>query len=151
MNRGAVIFLNIIVVLVFLAIFIAMEPLLLMAGQFIDVTPLVNMAIRYFVLIVIGFCIGNLTQVFTRTEYQKTFWDIKSFLLLSIIPFIFLLSISISPIVDLITRLPVVRESPTEFIYYLISARNIWLLWIGVNLGASIKFSQSYTPKRVKK
>ncbi|MGM0365707.1 MAG: hypothetical protein ACQEP5_04155 [Actinomycetota bacterium] len=151
MARGFLIFLNIVVLLVYLAMFILLEPLLQMVQEFIELTPLMLTSLRFFLLTVIGFCMGNLTQIFTRTQYQRTSWDIRGFILLSIIPVLFLSMISIGPVVDIITQLPVIRQSPSEFLYYLISSRYIWIMWIGFNLGASIKFPQFYMPRRVRK
>jgi len=151
MARGFLIFINIIVLLLYLVIFIFLEPLLQMVEQFVTLSPLMLTSLRFFLLTVIGFCMGNLTQVFTRTDYQKTHWDIKSFVLLSIIPVLFLLMISINPVVNILTQLPVIKDNPSEFLFYLISSRYIWILWIGFNLGASIKFPQFYVPKRMRK
>ncbi len=151
MARGLLIFLNLVVLLIYMALFILLEPLLHMVAAHIELTPQMQTVLRYFLLIVIGFCMGNLTQIFTRTQYSKTYWDIKSFILLSLAPILFLLAISIQPVVDIIIQLPFAKDRPSEFLYYLISSRNIWILWIGINLGASIKFPQFYVPKRARK
>ncbi|MGM0368113.1 MAG: hypothetical protein ACQEP2_06005 [Actinomycetota bacterium] len=150
MIRGFLIFLNIVVTLVYIAMFIFLEPLFQLVDGFIVVSPFLLNSAKFFLLIVIAFCIGNLTQVFTRTRYEKSFWDIKNFIKLSIIPAIFLIAISIDPVLDIITSLPIIRENPSEFLYYLISSRYVWIMWIGFNLGASIKFSHYYMPRRAK-
>ncbi len=150
MARGFLIFLNLVVLLIYMALFIFMEPLLAMAGQHISITPAIETAAGYFLLIVIGFCMGNLTQIFTRTQYTKTRWDIRGFVLLSMIPVLFLLAINLGPTVAVIVQLPFIRESPAESLYYLLSTQYIWILWIGFNLGASIKFAQYYKPKRAR-
>ncbi|MCG9479966.1 MAG: hypothetical protein K9H14_07135 [Actinomycetia bacterium] len=148
--RGFLIFLNIVVLLFFLVMFIFLEPLFQIVEDYVTLTALLSSSIKFFLAIVIGFCIGNLTQIFTSTAYQRTRWDIKSFVLLSIIPALFLIAISVGPVVNIITQLPVIRGNSSEFLYYLISSRYIWVLWVGVNLGASIKFPQVYSPKRAR-
>ena len=150
MARGFLIFLNILVALVYIAIFIFLEPLFQLVEDYIVASPLLLTSVKFFLLVVIGFCIGSLTQIFTETSYERTFWDIKNFIKLSIIPAIFLILISLDPVIDIITRLPVIRDNSSEFLYYLISSRYVWILWIGFNLGASIKFSQHYLPRRAK-
>ena len=70
---------------------------------------------------------------------------------MSIIPILVLIVLSINPLVGLLLKLPVVRDNPAEFFYYIVSTRYIWILWIGFSLGTSIKFPISYTPKRAYK
>lgn len=148
--RGFLIFLNLVVLLFYMALFIFLEPLFQLVEDYVTLTPFLASSLKFFMVIVIGFCMGNLTQIFTRTSYERTRWDIRGFVLLSIIPALFLVILGIGPVMDMITKLPVISNSPSEFTYYLISSRYLWILWIGINLGASIKFPQIYRPKRAR-
>ena len=150
MIRGFTVTLSIIVVLLYVVIFIFIEPIFLFMEDF-EAGPERVTAVKFFALIVIGFCIGCLGQIFTDTNYKRTRWSIVAFIKISIIPAIALAVISLDPLVDLLISLPVIRDNPTEFFYYIISTRYLWILWIGFGLGSSIKFQNYYAPKRAYK
>lgn len=147
MIRGFTIALSLIVALLYIVIFIFLEPIFQFMKDF-EPSPNVVMNIKYFALAIIGFCIGCLGQIFTDTRYKKTRWNIMVFVKMSIIPIIILLGISLNPLIDLFTSLPIVRDNPAEFFYYIVSTKYLWFLWIGFGLGTSINFQNYYIPKR---
>ncbi len=147
MIRGFTIALSLIVALLYTGIFIFLEPIFQFMEGF-EPGPNVIMNIKFFALTTIGFCIGCLGQVFTDTRYKRTRWNIVAFIKMSIIPIIMLLAISLNPVVDLFTSLPLIRDNPAEFYTYIVPTRYLWFLWIGFGLGSSIKFQNYYIPKR---
>ena len=150
MIRGFTVTLSIIVALLYIVIFIFVEPILQFMPDF-EAGPEKVTTVKFFALIVIGLCIGCLGQIFTDTNYKRTRWNIVAFIKISIIPIIALVVISLDPLVDILMNLPVIRDNPAEFFYYLISTRYLWILWIGFGLGSSIKFQNYYAPKRAYK
>ena len=147
MIRGFTVALSIIVALLYTVIFIFLEPIFQFMEDF-EPGPNTIMYIKFFALTIIGFCIGCLGQVFTETRYTRTRWNILVFIKISIIPIIILIGISLNPLVDLFTSLPVIRDNPAEFFYYIVSTQYLWFLWIGFGLGSSIKFQNYYIPRR---
>ncbi len=147
MARSFAIALSIIVALLYSMIFIFLEPIFRFMPDF-EPRPELVTYVKFFVLIAIGFCIGCLGQLFTDMKYKKTHWNFTAFIKISIVPIIFLVGISLNPLVDLFTSLPVIKDNPAEFYYYIISTRYLWILWIGFGLGSSIKFPNYYIPKR---
>ncbi len=147
MIRSFTVVLNIIVALLYIAIFIFVEPIFGFMEGF-EAGPEKVTTVKFFALVVIGFCIGCLGQLFTDTKYKRTRWNILAFIKISIVPVIALVVISLDPLVDLLISLPVMRDNPAELFYYIISTRYLWILWIGFGLGSSIKFPNYYAPKR---
>ena len=147
MISGFTIALSVLAALLYIVIFIFVEPIFQFMPDF-EAGPEKVTVVKYFALIVIGFCIGCLGQIFTDTNYKRTRWNIVVFIKISIIPIIALLVISLDPLINLLMNLPVIRDNPAEFFYNLISTRYLWVLWIGFGLGSSIKFQNYYAPKR---
>lgn len=148
MVRKIMIFLNVIVLLFYLTIYMFIEPLLQIAG-YVETGAFLFSMLRFVLLIIIGFCIGNLSQVFTRKAYEKTYLDIGSFFKISLIPILFLISINLNFIMNFVLNLPLIRERSAEIFYYIISIRPIMIIWIGFGLGSSIKFPDIKAGERV--
>jgi hypothetical protein len=150
MIRGLLVTICFLVILLYLLIFIFLDPIFLLAGDF-EPGPLLESTIRFFLLASIAFCVGILGQVFTSKTYNRTYWDIITFIKISVIPVLVLAAISINPVMGFILRLPVIRDNSAEFYYYIISTRYLWIIWIGFGLGSSIRFPSEYLPRRAYK
>ena len=103
-------------------------------------------------LIIIGSCIGLMAIMFLQPKIDRSYFDVKSLILLGIVPF-FLLLLSRDTISNfIISRFFSENNNIKEIIFYLFSRQVLWSLWFGFAIGASVRpnFIQSRRKHAVK-
>ena len=97
--------------------------------------------IKLLTLIIIGFCIGLNVSLLLSLNIGKSFFDIKSFVIIGFMPAVCLL-LSEGAITNfIITRFFGSDKELTELIFYLFSRQIIWTLWFGFSIGSSVRIN----------
>jgi hypothetical protein len=95
--------------------------------------------LKYFIVFILGFSIGFLIILGMRLKVKRNYFDIKVLFLVGFIPLTALV-ISYSGIADLIiSRIFNSNTTISELYYYFFSRTDIWSIWLGISIGASIR------------
>jgi len=93
------------------------------------------------VLAVVGFCIGLNVSLLLRLNIDKSFFDIRNFVIIGFMPAICLL-LSEGTITNfIITKFFGSDKKLTELVFYLFSRQIIWTLWFGFSIGSSVRIN----------
>jgi len=97
--------------------------------------------IKLAVLIIIGFCIGLNVSLLLKLNIDKSFFDIRNFVIIGFIPAICLL-LSEGTITNfVIAKFFGSDKKLTELVFYLFSRQIIWTLWFGFSIGSSARIN----------
>lgn len=97
--------------------------------------------IKLLLLIIVGFCIGLSISLLLRLDLDKSYFDLRNFVIIGFIP-IFCLLLSEGTITSyIITRFFGSNKTLTELVFYLFSRQIIWTLWFGFSIGSSVRIS----------
>ena len=97
--------------------------------------------LKILVLVIAGFCIGLIPMLILSPGMRRNRIDVKSLILVGIIPFI-LLVLSPGPVIDFIaTRIFSGNENIKELLFYLLSRQSLWAVWLGFAVGTSARIS----------
>lgn len=101
--------------------------------------------IKLLMLVVVGFLIGLLVIILLdigpnkRTYFEKSYFDVKSSVILGFIPAIGLLLSGGTITNFFITRFFGSNKDLSEICYYLFSNSSLWSIWLGFSIGASVR------------
>lgn len=97
--------------------------------------------IKLLVLVIVGFCIGLSVSLLLKLNIDKSFFDIRTFIIVGFIP-AFCLLLSEGTITNfIITRFFGSNKGLTELVFYLFSRQIIWTLWLGFSIGSSVRIN----------
>jgi len=97
--------------------------------------------IKLLVLVIVGFCIGLSVSLLLKLNIDKSFFDIRTFIIVGFIP-AFCLLLSEGTITNfVITRFFGSNKRLTELVFYLFSRQIIWTLWLGFSIGSSVRIN----------
>jgi len=97
--------------------------------------------IKLLILIIIGFCIGLNVSLLLRLNINKSFFDIRTLIIMGFIP-AFCLVLSEGTITNfIIAEFFGSNKRLTELVFYLFSRQIIWTLWLGFSIGSSVRIN----------
>jgi hypothetical protein len=97
--------------------------------------------LKVVILIIIGFLISLIVSLFLKINIEKSFFDYKLFLIVGILPFIFLI-LSQGSITDfVIMKFFHASKQVSEMAFYFFSRQVVWSLWLGFAAGASVRIA----------
>lgn len=101
---------------------------------------------KLLMLIILGFLIGLvgilLFDIGTKKAcFERSYFDIKSLVILGFIPSIGLLLSGGSITNFFVSRFFGSNKELTEIFYYLFSRNTIWSIWLGFSIGASVRLA----------
>ena len=97
--------------------------------------------LKILVLAIAGFCIGLIPMLILSPGMRRNRIDIKSLILVGIVPFI-LLVFSPGPVIDFIaSRIFSGDVKIKELLFYLLSRQSLWSVWLGFAVGTSVRIS----------
>jgi len=97
--------------------------------------------IKLLTLVIVGFCIGLNVSLLLRLNINKSFFDIRTLIVVGFIP-AFCLLLSEGTITNfIIAKFFGSNKRLTELVFYLFSRQIIWTLWLGFSIGSSVRIN----------
>lgn len=97
--------------------------------------------IKLLTLVIVGFCIGLNVSLLLRLNINKSFFDIRTLIVVGFIP-AFCLLLSEGTITNfIIAKFFGSNKGLTELVFYLFSRQIIWTLWLGFSVGSSVRIN----------
>jgi len=97
--------------------------------------------IKLLTLVIVGFCIGLNVSLLLRLNINKSFFDIRTLIIVGFIP-AFCLLLSEGTITNFfIAKFFGSNKRLTELVFYLFSRQIIWTLWLGFSVGSSVRIN----------
>jgi len=106
--------------------------------------------LKYFIIFVLGFLIGFLIVLGTRLKVHSSYFDIRVFLLVGLIPALAIILSYSGAVNFLIDNYFSGNETVSELYYYFFSRADLWGLWLGIATGASIRLKLIQEKRRYK-
>ena len=97
--------------------------------------------VKLLILVIVGFCIGLNVSLLLRLNINKSFFDIRTLIIVGFIP-AFCLVLSEGTITNfIIAKFFGSNKGLTELVFYLFSRQIIWTLWLGFSIGSSVRIN----------
>ena len=106
-----------------------------------DISPAAVNFIKLAALLIVGLCIGSIVMLILRLKIKKSFFSFTNLLIVGIFPFACLILSEGAITSFVINKFFNSSEKLSELAFYLFSRQAIWSLWLGFDVGSSIRFS----------
>jgi len=97
--------------------------------------------IKLLLLVITGFCIGLMVSLLLKLDIDKSFFDIKTLIVVGFIPAVCLLLSEGTITSFIITKFFGANKKLTELVFYLFSRQILWTLWFGFSIGSSVRIN----------
>jgi hypothetical protein len=91
--------------------------------------------------IVIGSLIGLIVSLLLKLNINRSFFDLRLFLIVGILPFIFLILSQGNVTSFIVTKIFGGNRNLSELVFYFFSRQIVWSLWLGFSIGASVRIA----------
>jgi hypothetical protein len=122
----------------------------------IDVLAVYNLPVsflnflRLFIVFILGFMIGFLIAVSTKSRVNMNYFDIRVFLIVGCIPALALILYNTGAVNLVVTRFFNSNLTVSELVFYFFSRDIIWAIWLGISAGASVRLKFKSSGKKFK-
>jgi hypothetical protein len=104
--------------------------------------------LKLFIVFILGFMIGFLISISMKAVAGTNYFDIKVFLMAGCIPALALILYSTGAVNLMVTRFFNSNLTISELVFYFFSRDTIWVIWLGISAGASVRLTFISQPKK---
>ena len=106
--------------------------------------------LRLFIVFILGFMIGFLIAVSTKSRVNMNYFDIRVFLIAGFIPAMALILYKTGMVNLAVTKIFNSSLTASELAFYFFSRETVWAIWLGISAGASVRLKFKSSGKKFK-